>query len=98
MKSVHVIVRGDVQGVGYRYFAEHEAQKRRLSGWVRNLRDGSVEAVAEGEEAALHDWLSQLRRGPSAANVTELLPVWEPPQGLRGFATRPSANVAEPFR
>jgi acylphosphatase len=97
MRCVHVIVRGEVQGVGFRYYAESEAQKRNLSGWVRNLRDGSVEAVAEGEESALHEWLSMLRRGPSSARVTELLPVWEPLRGLKGFSTLPSADVAEPF-
>ena len=46
----HIVVHGRVQGVGFRAFVEHEALKRGLEGWVRNCRDGTVEAVFKGEE------------------------------------------------
>ena len=49
----HVMIRGRVQGVGYRYFVEREAQSRGLEGWVRNRRDGSVEAVFSGPAEAV---------------------------------------------
>jgi len=65
----HVTVRGRVQGVGYRYFIEREAQLRDLEGWVRNRRDGSVEAVFSGSEDAVTAMIAACRRGPSSARV-----------------------------
>jgi acylphosphatase len=65
----HVVIRGRVQGVGYRAWVEHQAHVRRLDGWVRNRRDGSVEAVFAGPEAVVSDMIAACRRGPSAARV-----------------------------
>jgi acylphosphatase len=65
----HVIVRGRVQGVGYRYFVERQARERDLEGFVRNRRDGSVEAAFAGEEAAVGAIVAACRRGPGAALV-----------------------------
>jgi acylphosphatase len=65
----HVMVRGRVQGVGYRYFVEREAQLRDLEGWVRNRRDGSVEAVFSGPADAITAMIAACRRGPSSARV-----------------------------
>jgi acylphosphatase len=68
----HVVVRGRVQGVGFRAFAEHEAIKRGMEGWVRNCRDGSVEAVFKGGETAVADMIEACRRGPFSARVDAL--------------------------
>jgi acylphosphatase len=68
----HVTVRGRVQGVGYRYFVEREAQLRDLEGWVRNHRDGSVEAVLSGSAQAVAGMIAACRRGPSSARVDAL--------------------------
>jgi len=68
----HVIVRGLVQGVGYRAFVEHEAHRRGLRGWVRNRRDGSVEAVFSGPRAMVDDMIEICRRGPYSARVDAL--------------------------
>jgi len=68
----HVTVSGRVQGVGYRYFVEREAQSRNLEGWVRNRRDGSVEAVFAGPEQAVTAMIAACRRGPSSARVDAL--------------------------
>jgi acylphosphatase len=68
----HVTIRGRVQGVGYRYFVEHEARSRDLEGWVRNRRDGSVEAVFSGPAAAVTAMIAACRRGPSSARVQAL--------------------------
>jgi acylphosphatase len=68
----HVTVRGRVQGVGYRYFVEREAQSRDLQGWVRNRRDGSVEAVFAGPAEAVTATIAACRRGPSSARVEAL--------------------------
>lgn len=65
----HVFVRGRVQGVGYRAFVEHEALRLGLEGWVRNRRDGAVEAVFSGEDMAVSHIIEACRRGPSAARV-----------------------------
>jgi acylphosphatase len=70
MRAVRVIVRGRVQGVGYRAFVELEAVAHGLSGWVRNRRDGTVEAVLSGASADVEEVLAALRRGPRSAVVT----------------------------
>jgi acylphosphatase len=68
----HVTIRGRVQGVGYRYFVEREAQLRDLEGWVRNRRDGSVEAVFSGSAQAVAGMIAACRHGPSLARVDAL--------------------------
>ena len=68
----HVTISGRVQGVGYRYFVEHEARSRDLEGWVRNRRDGSVEAVLAGPTDAVTAVIAACRRGPSSARVETL--------------------------
>jgi acylphosphatase len=66
------IVRGRVQGVGYRAFVEDEARSHRLAGWVRNRRDGAVEAVLSGPAEQVDAVLSAMRAGPPSAEVTAL--------------------------
>ncbi len=85
-----MIVHGRVQGIGYRAWAEVEAAARGLSGWVRNRRDGTVEAVLVGDDAAVGGMLHAMRNGPPSAQV-ELLDIgdWPEPVG-RGFETRPT--------
>jgi acylphosphatase len=68
----HMLVRGRVQGVGYRAFVEHEALRRGLEGWVRNRRDGGVEAMFKGEEAAVAAMMEACRRGPYYARIDAL--------------------------
>jgi acylphosphatase len=64
-----VTIRGRVQGVGYRAFVEHQAMARRLEGWVRNRRDGSVEALFAGPVDVVSEMIASCRRGPSSARV-----------------------------
>jgi acylphosphatase len=78
---VSAVVRGYVQGVGYRIFALREAQRLGLTGWTRNRPDGAVEVVAEGEEEALRQYLARLERGPSEAEVAHVEVRWEPAEG-----------------
>ena len=68
----HVVVRGQVQGVGYRAFVEYEAHRRKLQGWVRNRRDGTVEAVFAGPRAAVEAVVEACRRGPISARIDAL--------------------------
>ena len=68
----HIVVRGRVQGVGYRAFVEDEARQCGLRGWVRNRRDGSVEAVFAGPVAGVEAAIETCRRGPFSARVSAL--------------------------
>ena len=65
-------IRGKVQGVSYRESARAEALRLGLTGWVRNLSDGSVEAVAEGAPEALEAFITWCQRGPALARVTQV--------------------------
>lgn len=75
------MVRGDVQGVGFRYFLMRDAQRLGLRGWVRNRDDGAVEFVAEGPRQDLERLLEAARRGPSQARVAEVRADWSQASG-----------------
>ena len=68
----HLRISGRVQGVGYRDALRAEARGRGVSGWVRNRRDGAVEAVVQGEAEAVDSVIAWARRGPPAARVQEV--------------------------
>ncbi len=89
MKTLHVRIEGRVQGVGFRWWVEEEARRRRLSGWVRNRRDGSVEAVFSGDDASVDDMVAACGRGPSAAHVdkVEAAPTDDAVAGFRTLST-----------
>jgi len=64
-----VTIRGRVQGVGFRYWVEEQAMARNLEGWVRNRRDGSVEALFAGPADVVSEMIASSRRGPPSARV-----------------------------
>ena len=80
LKRVQATVTGRVQGVGYRYFAVHAAQRLGLAGTVRNLPGGEVEVIAEGEEALMREFIGELHQGPSTAQVGEIQEAWSEPE------------------
>lgn len=80
-KRVQARVSGRVQGVGFRYYAVHVARELGIVGTVQNTADGGVEAIGEGDENALNDFLAALKRGPHAAEVTEVATAWDAPTG-----------------
>lgn len=88
MQRRRVVVRGRVQGVGFRWSATDEAERLGLAGWVENRDDGTVEAVVEGEEPAVEAMLAWLRHGPRTARVTGVDVQDEQPEGLHGFGVR----------
>lgn len=88
-KRLHAIVLGIVQGVGYRYFTLWEAARLGVTGYVRNLPDGSVEVVAEGTKEQLERLLERLQQGPPAALVKRVITKWEDARGeFDRFAVR----------
>ena len=83
------LVRGRVQGVGFRWFAEREAHILQVAGWVRNNSDGSVEVLAMGTREQLSGMRSRLREGPRAARVDDVEESEaEPIAGLKSFQVR----------
>lgn len=86
-------IRGRVQGVGYRYALQEEAERLCVTGWVRNRIDGTVEALLQGEAQAVAAAIAWARRGPPAARVADVQV--DPADGNEapqaGFALRPTA-------
>lgn len=81
IKIAHIRVYGRVQGVFYRYSTMQKAKDLDLVGWVRNVHDGSVEIVCEGEENTIERFIAWCREGPSGARVEHLDIRWETPHG-----------------
>ncbi len=85
-EGFRAVVRGRVQGVGFRYHAIRQARNLGLRGVVRNADDGSVEVIAEGDRESLRAFAAWLRRGPSGAHVRDLELTPVPPTGsYEGF-------------
>ncbi|MBI2870783.1 MAG: acylphosphatase [Candidatus Omnitrophica bacterium] len=81
MKRLHALFSGMVQGVGFRYTTERIARHFQVTGFVKNLRDGRVEVVAEGEEQELKDFLSAIREGELGSTIRDLEIEWETARG-----------------
>jgi acylphosphatase len=88
MASFRYVVRGRVQGVGYRYFVMREAAALGVAGFARNLADGTVEVVAEAAEDVLERFADRLREGPSFASVTNVDRAAIAARGDQGFHIR----------
>ena len=86
----HLLISGRVQGVGFRYSMAEEAERLGVTGWVRNRRDGTVEAIVDGAEAAVEALLAWARRGPPSARVTDVA-ISEIEGSFERFETRPTA-------
>lgn len=73
MRRVHIIVKGLVQGIGFRYFAERQAQFLGVVGWVRNKYGGEVELTVEGDDEVIAKFVEMMRKGPSHAQVQDVI-------------------------
>ena len=89
-KTVRLKISGRVQGVSYRWWTVGAATERGLNGWVRNRKDGSVEALISGPVAAVDDMIEACRRGPEAARVTDIEITAEPGAVTGGFEQHPT--------
>jgi acylphosphatase len=90
MRRVHVIVRGEVQGVGYRYTLRMIAREAGVAGWVRNRADGSVEAELEGTPDQVDEVLAWMAEGPPGGRVDSATVADASPTAERGFEVRPT--------
>ncbi len=90
MQSAHLRITGRVQGVGYRAWVIETARRLGLRGWVRNRRDGSVEALVIGEDDPVAAIIEACREGPFAARVTEVAVGEAADDGSDGFGPRPT--------
>lgn len=88
MKRAHVHVTGTVQGVFFRATTRDKARELGVNGWVRNLPDGRVEAVFEGEQEKVETMVQFCHEGPDAARVEDVQVEDEEPEGLDGFEVR----------
>ncbi|MHB9031000.1 MAG: acylphosphatase [Candidatus Latescibacterota bacterium] len=79
--AVHMIARGRVQGVGFRFFVREKAARLGVKGWVKNRADGSVEIHAEGKKEILDDFIDIVREGPRFGRVFDLDADWVDPEG-----------------
>lgn len=89
-RTVRLRIEGRVQGVGYRMFVERNAAALDLDGWVRNRRDGGVEAVVSGASDAVDEIIARCRTGPSAAHVDRVEVLPEDEAVAPGFNVRPT--------
>ncbi|TCH98543.1 acylphosphatase [Roseococcus sp. SYP-B2431] len=90
MTASLIRIAGRVQGVGYRDWLVHEARRNGIAGWVRNRRDGTVEALLAGERDAVQAVLTACRRGPPAAQVTSIEESFAEAPAEPGFIRKPS--------
>ena len=90
-RTVRVRITGQVQGVGFRMWTVRNARALGLAGWVRNRRDGAVEALFSGASGAVRDMLERCSEGPSGAAVDEVVIVEEGGAAPAGFSVLPAA-------
>ena len=88
--AARIVITGRVQGVGFRAWTRREAGRRGLRGWVRNLSDGSVEALVIGDAAAIDSLVEACRRGPAMARVDGVARTPAADDGSRDFDERPT--------
>lgn len=91
IRTTHVRVEGRVQGVGYRLWTQRIAVELGLRGWVRNRRDGSVEAVFQGPETSVAEMIERCKTGPAGARVIDVRVLEDAMGAFTGFEVRETA-------
>jgi len=88
MRTVHLVIKGKVQGVFYRASAKEKAEDLGITGWVKNTREGFVEAVACGNDKAVQQFIEWCKKGPSNARVDDVVVTEQSPEQLNGFTIK----------
>lgn len=91
MSAKRLLISGRVQGVGFRDWMVAQAETLGVAGWVRNRRDGRVEALVDGDPAAVQELVRACRRGPRMASVTDIEEEWADPAPEPAFRRLPTA-------
>jgi len=88
MPTIHLIIKGRVQGVSYRFAAKETATNLSLTGWVKNTAEGNVEATVSGPEPALQQFIDWCRHGPPLASVSDVIVQHVPEISFDDFSIR----------
>lgn len=88
MPTYHLLIKGKVQGVFYRASAKEAADKKGVTGWVRNTPEGDVEAVVSGTEEQLKQFISWCKKGPSWAKVTDVITTQQEETRFKDFSVK----------
>lgn len=85
MPTIHLLVKGDVQGVFFRATAKKIADKLMLTGWIKNTREGNVEVIVTGDEQQLNEFISWCKQGPEKATVEDVIVTQEKETSFNDF-------------
>lgn len=88
MRTVHLLIKGKVQGVFYRASAKEKAEELGIDGWIKNTKEGFVEAVASGSNNTVQQFIDWCKRGPSKARVDDVVITEQPFTQLKGFVIK----------
>ncbi len=86
MKTIHLLIKGKVQGVFYRATAKKVAEQLGINGWIKNTKEGNVEVIVTGNEERLNEFLNWCKQGPKDAKVTEVVLTTKNPEAFNGFS------------
>ncbi len=86
MKTIHLLIKGKVQGVFYRATAKKVAEQLEINGWIKNTKEGNVEVIATGNEEALNEFINWCKQGPKDAKVTDVVLTTKNPEAFNGFS------------
>jgi acylphosphatase len=86
MKTIHLLIKGKVQGVFYRATAKKVAEQLGISGWIKNTKEGNVEVIATSNEETLNEFVNWCKQGPKDAKVTDVVLTTKNPEAFNGFS------------
>ncbi len=86
MKTIHLLIKGKVQGVFYRATAKKMAEHFGIHGWIKNTKEGNVETFATGSEVSLNEFINWCKKGPKDAKVTEVIVTAKDNESFNGFS------------
>ncbi len=86
MKTIHLLIKGKVQGVFYRATAKKVADQLGVNGWIKNTKEGNVEVIATSNEETLNEFVNWCKQGPKGSKVTDVVLTTKNPEAFNGFS------------